>query len=271
MLPGVAITFANHLIADKLSAGWKGLSEAQQIFDQKEKGPRGVGYAARLASIYEQELQRSSAVIVESLKEAHMRFGLPLGADVLQQLLELADKSLRLQVEGLQGAHERHVARFGIVGRKDCLGYQPQLQHAFIQNILRKHFWTLENVPVTTETPPQPMTMNFHGPVGTVQTGAHAVANVSQSWTQENMAAVISSLAQFQALLQEAKGIDPAQRLGLVNAINDATNELTDEAPRTGNVVRWLGAVGDAVKTVGSLQPAWEGVKAALRVLGLPF
>jgi hypothetical protein len=197
MLPDAAITFANYLIADRLSAGWKSLSEAQQVFDQKETSPRGAGYAARLASIYEQQLQRSSATIVDSLKEAHRRFGLPLGADVLQQLLNLADKSLRLQVEGLQGALERHVTRFGIVGRKDCLGYQPQLQHAFIQNTLRKHFWTLENVPVTNETPSQPMTMNFHGPVGAVQTGAHAVANVAQSWTQENVTAAVSSLAQL--------------------------------------------------------------------------
>jgi len=93
----------------------------------------------------------------------------------------------------------------------------------------------------------------------------------SQSWSGENVAAVLKALAELKHLLHTAPGIDADLRADLLKDVESASTELVAPTPNAGRLTRWLGGVGAAVQTVGALQPAWDAVKIGLRSLGLPF
>lgn len=270
MLPDAAVTHYRHLCSEGFADGAQRLHEEQKAFDLKETGGRGAGYAARLAAIYVSEFKRSANIIADAIKEAHGRFNLSLSEDTQQAMLGLADKTLKAQADAFAGAYTRHIERFGLSSEKDCLGHQRQLSDAFVQTTLRRFFWTLENVPMPKDLPAS-TTMNFHGTVGAVQTGAQSTANVSQSWSNENVTAVVAALAQFKDLLAKATDVDAELRGELLTDIDSASHELVVGAPNVARISRWLGGIGATVQTVGSLQPAWDGVKACLRAIGLPL
>lgn len=270
MIPAAAVTFFDHLCTDGFGEQWRRLSDAQGVFDRKETGGRGQGYAARLASLYQEQLKARGQVIVDAAKTMHQRFGLASDEAVATDLKALAAKTLLSQVDGLRGAYDRHLQPFGIAAAADPFAHQGPLTHAWVVNIVGRHLWTLENVPMQKEPNAAP-TMTFNGPVGAVQTGVNAVANVTQSWSGESVAEVVKALADFKALLQATPGLEAELRADLVTDVENATTELATETPNAGRLTRWLGGVGTAVQTVGALQPAWDGVKVGLRALGLPF
>lgn len=270
MIPDAAVTYFGHLCTDGLVEQSRKLSDAQREFDRKETGGRGQGYAARLAALYQEQLKARGQVIVEAAKTVHQKFGLPSDEGTATELKALAEKALHAQVDGLRGSYERHVQPFGITPASDPFAHQGPLTHAGVVNAVGRHLWTLENVPMQKEPNAVP-TMTFNGPVGAVQTGANAVANVTQSWSGESVAAVVKALAEFKALLQATPGVDAELRADLVTDVENASTELATTTPNVGRLTRWLGGVGTAVQTVSALQPAWDAVKVGLRTLGLPF
>lgn len=270
MLPDAAVTYFGHLCADGFVEQSRQLSGAQREFDRRETGGRGQGYAARLGALYQEQLKTRGQVIVEAAKAVHQKFGLPSDESTASELKALAEKALHAQVDGLRGSYERHLQPFGITPALDPFAHQGPLTNAWVVNAVRRHLWTLENVPMENEPSAAP-TMTFNGPVGAVQTGANAVANVTQSWSGDSVAAVVSALADFKSLLQATPGVEAGLRDDLVTDIENASTELAAASPNTERLTRWLGGVGAAVQTIGALQPAWDAVKASLRLLGLPF
>lgn len=270
MLPEAAVTHFGHLCTDGITEQWRNLSEAQRAFERKETGGRGQGYAARLAALYQEQLKARGRVILEAAKSIHERFGLPSDEATSSELKALAEKTLDAQVQGLRDAYERHLQPFGITAASNLFEYQGPLTHAGVLSAIGRHLWEAQNVPMPKQSSPTP-TMTFNGPVGAVQTGANAVANVSQSWSGENVANVVKALAEFKALLQTAPGLDTDLRTDLLKDVESASTELAAPTPNAGRLTRWLGGVGTAVQTVGALQPAWDAVKVGLRALGLPF
>lgn len=270
MLPEPAVTHFGHLCTDGFVEQSRKLSEAQRAFERKETGGRGQGYAARLASLYQEQLKALGSVILEAAKSIHARFGLPSDEATAAELKALAEKALDAQIQGLRGAYERHLQPFGVTPASDLFAHQGPLTHAGVLGAIGRHLWEAQNLPMPKQPNPTP-NMTFNGPVGAVQTGDNAVANVAQSWSGENVAAVVKALADFQALLHTAPGLDADLRADLVRDVESASTEIAAPTPNTGRLTRWLGGVGAAVQTVGALQPAWEAVKVGLRSLGLPF
>lgn len=270
MLSEAAITHFGHLCTDGFAEQWRQLSEAQRAFERKETGGRGEGYAARLAQLYQEQLKARGQVILEAAKSIHVRFGLPSDEATASALKALAEKTLEAQIQGLRGAYERHLLPFGITPASDPFAHQGPLTHAGVLNAIGRHLWEVQNLPMPKQPTPTP-SITFNGPVGAVQTGDNAVANVTQSWSGENVAAVVKALADFKALLHTAPGLDAELRADLLKDVERASTELAAPTPNTGRLTRWLGGVGTTVQTVGALQPAWEAVKVCLRSLGLPF
>lgn len=268
LLPDTAVVHFNHLCASDFASGWRKFADDQREFERRETGGRGEGYAARLATLYQREFERRAQFILATLKDVHRTFGAPLGESVLNQLLDVAARTLSDQLQAIEGAYMRHVQPFGLLGVASGLSDRAPLQQAAIANALRQHFWTLEHVPVKKDASPQ-ATMTFNGPVGAVQTGSHAVANVSQQWNADTVTAAIDQLNRFRELLEREADIEPSLRPELVRDIDNAKAELALEKPSAGRVSRWLGGVGAAIQTVGALQPAWEMVRSAIRALGV--
>lgn len=270
MIPVAAVTHFEHLCTDGFTEQWGLLSEEQRAFERRETGGRGQGYAARLAPLYQEQLRARGRVVLEAAKTIDERFGLPGDDATTAELKALAEKKLTSQVEVLRDAYVRYLQPFGIAPASDPFALEGPKTHAGVLSAIGRHRWEAQNVPMPKQSNPTP-SMTFNGPVGAVQTGDNAIANVTQSWSGENVAAVVKALADFKALLHTAPGLDADLRADLVKDVESASTEIAAPTPNTGRLTRWLGGVGAAVQTVGALQPAWEVVKVGLRSLGLPF
>lgn len=111
-------------------------------------------------------------------------------------------------------------------------------------------------------------TMNFHGPVGAVQTGPHATANVQQ-WVHGDPAALIEALQQLRSSVVAAPELVQADKDSLMADIDKAATELKAENPSKSKLAQWLGGVATTVQTIGSAKAAYDAVVAAAALLGL--
>ena len=270
MLPENTVIFFGHLCTDGFAEQSRQLNKAQREFDRKETGPRGQGYAARLAQLYRDQLIARGQVILDAIKTIHQRFGLASDDHLTQELKALAGSMLETQTKNLRVAYGQHLEPFGISPVRDPLEYQAPMTYAGVLNAIGLHLWEVQNVPMPKQTDPA-LIFNIHAPVGAIQTGANAIANVAMNWTGENVATVAKALAEFKSLLATAPDIDVQLRADLLEDVENASKELESANPEAWRLTRWLGGVGTAVQTVGALQAAWEAVKVGLRALGLPF
>lgn len=273
VLPDAAHTHFEYLCSDEFVSASRQFANAQLEFDRRENqrgGGRGNGYAARLAGLYQREFQRRSKFILSTLRAVHESFGKATGEVVESQLKDLGARMIGQQFQALEGSYLRHVQPFGLESCSSGLSDIYPLEAAAIQNSLARHFWTLRNVPMATESPIQP-TMNFYGQVGAVQTGPNAVANVTQQWTQDNVNAVLDALSRLRRDLTAAPSVEHELRAELVQDMDRAAAELKAGAPSPARILRWLGGVAAAVQTIPAVKPAWEAVRDTARALGLPL
>lgn len=108
-----------------------------------------------------------------------------------------------------------------------------------------------------------PNTFNIHGPVGAIQTGEGATAQVTQVNTPpEVLDALVRIAAHFRSL-------DTDEAREVVAVVEDVRADI--QSPTT-NRLRLAGAasaLGGVVQTVADLQPAFAAVKAFLKTLGI--
>lgn len=113
--------------------------------------------------------------------------------------------------------------------------------------------------------------VTINGPVGSVQTGSHVVANVQQHWSQGEADNLVQALQQLRAAIGGAQGLDAAAREDLAINIDKAQTEVNAGSPNRERLLNWLGGIGAAVQVVASAQPAFEAVRNAARLFGLPL
>lgn len=277
VLPDDALTHFNNLCSADLADASADFARLQQEFERGEfsrgRAPGGAGFAARLAKLYAQDLAKRTSIIVTNLKKIHADFGYPLDDDVDGKLTDLGSKTLSQQFQGLEGAYVRHLQRFGVaVVHPSGLDQKYPLRQASVHNLISRYLWTMRKVPMKTQTPPVNQTnVTINGQVGSVQTGAHAVANVQQHWSQREADNLVQALHQLRAAIGGAQGLDAAAREDLAINIDMAQTELNTASPNRARLLNWLGGVGTAVQVVASAKPALEAVRNAARALGLPL
>jgi hypothetical protein len=271
-----AMTYFNNLCSSGFADAWTELARTQTEFEREEvaRGRRigGAGFAARLAMLYENDFSKRTQIIVANLKQVHTDFCAPLTPAVDVQLTELGIETLRQQYQGLDGAYLRHLSRFGYsIIPPSGLDQKYVLNQATIKNQIVQYLWTLRSVPMKSPVlPVSKTTLIFNGPVGAVQTGPNAIANVQQ-WMQGGPEALGEALQQLRNAIGRSSGPNFKDKDELVAGIDKAEAELKSENPSKSRLLKWLGGVATAVQTIGSAQPAFEVVRAAARALGLPL
>lgn len=277
MLPDDALTHFNNLCNAELADTSTDFARLQEEFQRGEfsrgRAPGGAGFAARLAKLYAQDLAKRTNIIVANLKKAHADFGFPLDDDVDGQLTDLGSKILSQQFQGLDGAYVRHLQRFGVaVVHPSGLDQKYPLHLASVHNLIGLYLWTMRKVPMQSQTPSVNQTnVTINGPVGSVQTGSHVVANVQQHWSQGEADNLVQALQQLRAAIGGAQGLDAAAREDLAINIDKAQTEVNAGSPNRERLLNWLGGIGAAVQVVASAQPAFEAVRNAARLFGLPL
>ena len=277
MLPDDAVTHFNNLCNADLADVSTDFARLQQEFERGEfsrgRAPGGAGFAARLAKLYAGDFAKRTNIIVTNLKKIHADFGYPLDDDIDGQLTNLGDKTLSQQFQCLEGAYVRHLQRFGVAAvHPSGLDQKYPLHQASVHNLIGRYLWTMRKVPMKSQTPSVNQTnVTINGPVGSVQTGSHAVANVQQHWSQGDADNLVQALHELRTAIGGAHSLDAAAKADLIADIDKAQTELKAASSGTPRLLKWLGGIGAAVQAIASAQPAFEAVRNAARALGIPL
>jgi hypothetical protein len=279
VLPTEAKTYFDSLVSSASVDLSTRLAAQQREFERGEfargQRPGGAGFAARLSELYKASLSARAQAIVEALRKAHSSFNSPLEAEVDGQLADWGARALSDAYQGLEGAYQRHLQRFGVeLAHASGLDHAYSLAQVTVANLPRRYLWELRNVPALRPRPvgsgPTQVTINNSGTIGAVQTGAGATASIQQQWVTGDTSELRAALAELRKALERAQDIDPAVRGDVLADVDSIAAELEEERPNKGRLLRWLGGIGAVIGTVGSIQPAYDAVKALARALGLP-
>lgn len=111
--------------------------------------------------------------------------------------------------------------------------------------------------------------LNFHGPVGAVQTAPFATANVSLAGADGER--LVDALEQLrQAIERNAEGTSE-QRAAGTEIVADTIAAVKSERPNAAKIAGLLGGLATTVQTTASLQPAWQAVRAIAAAIGIPL
>lgn len=91
-----------------------------------------------------------------------------------------------------------------------------------------------------TEHFPSTVIQNFNGPVGSVQTGSHSVAYVTQNFG----ASASDVMNLIRELRQNLQTLPPDQRQEAIEVVDALEEEVQSPAPRKGRIKAFLGQLG---------------------------
>lgn len=282
MLPPEAKTYFDSLSSAGNADAWSALARKQKEFERDEiargRALAGAGFAAGLAGLYAESLTERARAIVEALKTVHQSFNSPLDEGVDAQLQDWGASALGGAYQALEGGYVRYLQSFQIdPAHASGFNHTYALTQVTVAHLPRRYLWEMRNVPTKRPQPPvaalaaPSVVNNFNAPVGAVQTGPGSTAHVQQQWINGERSELRAALVALREALERAPDVEPEARRELIVDVDSATTELQKEHPNKGRLLRWLGGVGTVVGTIGSVQPAYEAVKALARALGLPM
>ncbi len=117
---------------------------------------------------------------------------------------------------------------------------------------------------LTPETfPTMPVTQNFFGTVGSVQTGSGSVAHIQQQWTSTNQTAVSNALESLTQTIQSTPVTQMPVHLKeqVVKDIIAKLDELKSEQPDKPKLLAWLSKLAAAAGDIEKLKPAFKAVQ----------
>jgi hypothetical protein len=116
--------------------------------------------------------------------------------------------------------------------------------------------------------PGQPI-LNFLGPVGAVQTGAGAIANVVQDMGAGDREALSRALEAIRQALEVGKELVGARKAEVLELLEEGKRELAKERPNSVRLPGLLRDLATAVQTIPAAKEAYETLRALMTALGL--
>lgn len=116
---------------------------------------------------------------------------------------------------------------------------------------------------------PMAQSYNFYGNVGSVQTGAHSVANVIQYLGADDRASLSAALQQVKEALSVTPSIADTQRRELLEIAEECASQMAAESPNNTKLLTMLNVLGTAIQSIASAQPAYQALKMALLPVGI--
>jgi len=110
---------------------------------------------------------------------------------------------------------------------------------------------------------------NFHSQVGAVQTGSHAMANLTLSLSPSGIEQLKQALVEVRSAAAAAPELLPTVSAEIVEIVDDITHELSVENPNKLRISNLATGIATAIQTIGSLQAAYATLKVALNFIGV--
>ncbi len=111
--------------------------------------------------------------------------------------------------------------------------------------------------------------VNIYSPVGSIQTGDYATANVTQHLDADVRAALSEALNQIAVMLADSNIALPQPKAEIVELVDEGQQELKKNTPNITRLRSLLSAVGGSIQTVASMKPAYEMLKQALTFIDI--
>lgn len=147
---------------------------------------------------------------------------------------------------------------------KQYLSYLTPLEAAPFMPLLG-----LSSAPQVQGVPPMIHNYNFHGNVGSVQTGANAVANVVQNFGANERASLASALQQFRDAIEIEPSLTESERQKLLEIAQECTSEISSESPDDTNLKNIFNVLGTTVQSLASAPAAYQVMKASFLACGI--
>lgn len=239
--------------------------------EQHKLAARGLAMSGPAAQAYveiaKQELEARAGLAWAALIRAQREFGIPsetLANDLMGAFVEMVGPQ-RATLQGMLLSKVTHERLQTVV--RDSL--QPPYS-GLINRYSNEadYFAHAESKRSARHSSDGGSTVNIHGPVNVVQTGASSVAHVSvNSRESERLSVALLELAR---LLRESVEVGLEERSQLLEVIEEASGNVTSSKPNPSKLRMLLNGIGQTVQTVASLAPAWQAVyDAAISIPGL--
>ena len=110
---------------------------------------------------------------------------------------------------------------------------------------------------------------NIYSPVGAIQTGDSSIANVTQNIDAEVREQLGNVLEEIYLRLAQEDIVLPHPKKEIIEIVQEGQEKLKKQSPNITKLRGMLSAVGTAIQSIASMQPAYEGLKQALTFLGI--
>lgn len=110
---------------------------------------------------------------------------------------------------------------------------------------------------------------NIYSPVGSIQTGDSAIANVTQNIDTEVKEQIRKALEHIEIALNQPEVALSSSKTELIEVVQESKDEIQKEKPNVTRLRSLLTTVGSSIQVVSSLKPAYETLKQALTFLGI--
>lgn len=110
---------------------------------------------------------------------------------------------------------------------------------------------------------------NIYSPVASIQTGHSSTATVSQVITSETKVSILQALDAISHALNEHPGAFEGDLGDVDELVVESKRELDKPAPNVTKIRGFLSAIGGAIQTTASLQPAYAALKSAAAFIGV--
>jgi hypothetical protein len=120
-----------------------------------------------------------------------------------------------------------------------------------------------------SQSNPSGAVYHFYSPVGAVQTGPNASAQVFQNVTTQDRETFLSALSLLRKALASVDRLPAHPKEEIVELVDEAEAEIKKSKPNNSKLLSTFMIIAQAIQTVGSLKPAYDALKAALLPLGI--
>lgn len=184
--------------------------------------------------------------------KGRLSYYLPLEDDYAQYPKELA-RQFGLQSHPDIRIHEAHEHVLGKIGIEINL---------FVETLARQK-------QQRGDQPEGKQVYNFYSGVGAFQTGPGSIANIRQHIGSQDKEAVQEALMAIKNTLSTLSEIQDIPKEEIIELVDDAHAEVGKHAPNRVKLSTTLTAIGETIRTVGSLNGAYQLLKTALLPLGI--
>lgn len=234
----------------------------------KHKIFRSSAHLEQIQGAYERELENRISLAWQRLVRVHRSCGSAGSDSLANDLKNLLKEQLDLIYAELSGSLLQRIAQ---IEQKVSLTLEDAFVHALAKHYVEIDLY-VDSLIASKSGAPGAFTSqnyNFHGNVGSVQTGSNSTANVVQNLGATELASLSSALEQTVQAIQDMSRPGEQQWAELLEIAVACRTEMNSSTPNNTRVRDMFHVLGTSIQSIASAQPAYQALKLALLPLGI--